>query len=209
MIVLPIGGGFEIYYTYISNKLQGAICIFPCITTSREIYIKLQVKGAIITSMSKITKGHIITQNLDGTDHLDCLYRISLKALIYNDVGQILVVKEIDRTYWDLPGGGMDFGETIESSLKRELYEEVGYKGGLHYQLFDASDEMYIERIDANQICFYCRVWLDNFDFIPGEEGDEIMFINPEELLLQKSEVDAPARAYRAHMKWQKLYSKQ
>ena len=41
--------------------------------------------------------------------HLDCLYRISLKALIYNDVGQILVVKEIDRTYWDLPGGGMDW----------------------------------------------------------------------------------------------------
>ena len=87
----------------------------------------------------KITKGHIITQNLDGTAHLDCLYRISLKALIYNDAGQVLVVKEIDRTYWDLPGGGMDFGETIESSLKRELYEEVGYKGDLHYQLFDAS----------------------------------------------------------------------
>ena len=63
--------------------------------------------------MSNTTKGHIITQNLDGTDHLDCLYRISLKALIYNDAGQM--------------------------SLKRELYEEVGYKGDLHYQLFDAS----------------------------------------------------------------------
>ena len=158
-----------------------------------------------MTLMTKITKGHIITQNLDGTDHLDCLYRISLKALIYNDAGQILVVKEIDRTYWDLPGGGMDFGETIESSLKRELYEEVGYRGGLRYQLFDASDEMYIERIDANQICFYCRVWPDNFDFIPGEEGDEVKFVDPEELLLQKSEVDASARAYAAHVKWQEV----
>ena len=99
----------------------------------------------------------------------------------------------------------MDFGETIESSLKRELYEEVGYKGDLRYQLFDASDEMYIERIDANQICFYCRVWPDNFDFMPGEEGDEVVFIDPEELLLQKSEVDAPARAYAAHVKWQEI----
>ena len=62
----------------------------------------MRVLYSIIISMSKITKGHIITQNLDGTDHLDCLYRISLKALIYNDAGQILVVKEIDRTYWDL-----------------------------------------------------------------------------------------------------------
>lgn len=159
--------------------------------------------------MSKTTNGHIVTQGSDGITRSDYLYRISLKALIYNDAGQILVVKEIDRTYWDLPGGGIDFGETIKSSLKRELLEEVGYKGGLRYQLFDASDEMYIERINANQICFYFRVWPENFDFIPGEEGDEVMFINPEELLLQKSEVDAPARAYRTHMKWQELYNKQ
>ena len=39
------------------------------------------------------------------------------------------------------------------------------------------------------------------------EEGDEIMFINPEELLLQKSEVDAPERAYRVHVKWQELHN--
>ena len=157
--------------------------------------------------MSNAINGQLITHDSKGAIKRDYLYRISIKALIYNDVGQILVVKEIDRTYWDLPGGGMDFGETIESSLKRELHEEVGYKGDLRYQLFDASDEMYIERIDANQICFYCRVWPENFDFTPGEEGDEVMFINPEELLLQKSEVDAPARAYGAYMKWQELCS--
>ncbi|TWP21216.1 NUDIX hydrolase [TM7 phylum sp. oral taxon 352] len=100
-----------------------------------------------MTLMTKITNGHIITQDLDGTDHLDCLYRISLKALIYNDAGQILVVKEDGRPLWDLPGGGMDYSETFESALKRELYEEVGYKGNLRYQLFDASDEIYIEQI--------------------------------------------------------------
>lgn len=157
--------------------------------------------------MTKLTNGHLVTQDSAGVTRHDYLYRISLKALIYNDAGQILVVKEINRTYWDLPGGGMDYDEDFESSLKRELYEEVGYKGDLRYQLFDASEQMYIERLDANQICFYCRVWSENFDFIPGEEGDEIMFINPEELLLQKSEVDAPARAHAAHMKWQELHS--
>lgn len=157
--------------------------------------------------MTKLTNGHLVTQDSVGVTRHDYLYRISLKALIYNDAGQILVVKEINRTYWDLPGGGMDYDEDFESSLKRELYEEVGYKGDLRYQLFDASEQMYIERLDANQICFYCRVWSENFDFIPGEEGDEIMFINPEELLLQKSEVDAPARAHAAHVKWQQLHN--
>ncbi len=150
-------------------------------------------------------RGTVIMAKDDGSQSADYLYRISLKSLIYNDTGQILVVKEIGRTYWDLPGGGMDYGETVESSLKRELLEEVGYRGDLRYQLFDASEQMYIERLDVNQICFYCRVWPDNFDFAPGEEGDEIMFIDPEELLRQRSEFDAPARAYAAHVKWQEI----
>ena len=98
----------------------------------------------------------------------------------------------------------MDYGETFESALKRELYEEVGYKGNLRYQLFDASDEIYVERIDANQICFSCRVWTENFDFSAGVDADEVMFIDPEELRLQESESGAPIR-YKVHLKWQKL----
>ena len=107
-----------------------------------------------MTFMTKITNGRIITQNLDGTDHLDCLYRVSIKALIYNDAGQILVVKEDGRPLWDLPGGGMDYGETFESALKRELYEEVGYKGNLRYQLFDASDEILLSELMLTKFVF-------------------------------------------------------
>ena len=64
--------------------------------------------------MTKLTNGHLVTQDLVGVTRHDYLYRISLKALIYNDVGQILIVKEVGRTYWDLPGGGMDYDETVE-----------------------------------------------------------------------------------------------
>lgn len=78
--------------------------------------------------MTKLTNGHLVTQDSVGVTRHDYLYRISLKALIYNDAGQILVVKEINRTYWDLPGGGMDYDEDFESSLKRELYEELAIK---------------------------------------------------------------------------------
>ena len=92
--------------------------------------------------MTKLTNGHLVTQDSVGVTRHDYLYRISLKALIYNDAGQILVVKEINRTYWDLPGGGMDYDEDFESSLKRELLEEVGYKGDLRYQLFNTCAEI-------------------------------------------------------------------
>ena len=83
--------------------------------------------------MSNAINGQLITHDSKGAIKRDYLYRVSIKALIYNDAGQILVVKEDGRLLWDLPGGGMDYGETFESALKRELYEEVGYKGNLRY----------------------------------------------------------------------------
>ncbi len=52
-------------------------------------------------------------------------YRVSLKALIYDEAGRILLVKE-KHDHWELPGGGPDHGETPEEALRRELYEELG-----------------------------------------------------------------------------------
>jgi ADP-ribose pyrophosphatase YjhB (NUDIX family) len=42
--------------------------------------------------------------------------------------GQILLVRHEKggKSYWLLPGGGVDYGETVEEGLKREFREEVG-----------------------------------------------------------------------------------
>jgi 8-oxo-dGTP pyrophosphatase MutT (NUDIX family) len=56
----------------------------------------------------------------------DCLYRVAVRVLIVQD-GRILLVKEsVGGTWWALPGGGVDHGETVESSLVREVEEELG-----------------------------------------------------------------------------------
>lgn len=49
---------------------------------------------------------------------------------VYVREGKILLVrhKKADRTYWLLPGGGCEFGETLEAALERELVEECGVK---------------------------------------------------------------------------------
>jgi 8-oxo-dGTP pyrophosphatase MutT (NUDIX family) len=52
-------------------------------------------------------------------------YRVSLKALIRDAEGRILLIKE-GRDEWGLPGGGIDHGETIDEGLRREIREEIG-----------------------------------------------------------------------------------
>lgn len=51
-------------------------------------------------------------------------YRVSVKGLIYDD-GKLLFVRERSDT-WDLPGGGLEHGESIAEALRRECREELG-----------------------------------------------------------------------------------
>lgn len=65
--------------------------------------------------------------NIDSrlNDIDDCLYRVAIRVLIVQD-DKILLVKESDDAWWALPGGGVDHGEAIESTLVREVEEELG-----------------------------------------------------------------------------------
>lgn len=52
-------------------------------------------------------------------------YRTSAKALILNEArDKFLIVQEEDGK-WELPGGGIDWGETAHECLVREVLEEM------------------------------------------------------------------------------------
>ena len=54
-----------------------------------------------------------------------CFYRVSIKALIRDSEGRYLLIQESNGK-WELPGGGLDYGESPQEGLKREVKEEMG-----------------------------------------------------------------------------------
>ncbi len=112
----------------------------------------------------------------------DYLFRISLKALIRNESGGVLVVKEAGRTWWDLPGGGMDHGEDIKLALARELKEEVNLEGDFSYAILAVDSPSFLAHANVWQLRLIFEVVPEVITFNPGIEADEVLFINPETL---------------------------
>ncbi|HEY1085772.1 MAG TPA: NUDIX hydrolase [Candidatus Saccharimonadales bacterium] len=107
-------------------------------------------------------------------------YRVSLKAIIRNEKGEVLVNKEHGRDHWSLPGGGWDHGESDIECLKRELHEEVGYKGNLTAKVIDVLQEpIWMSSSKAWLLWIVYEVIPENMEFSVGEESDEIAFVDP------------------------------
>lgn len=108
-----------------------------------------------------------------------CFYRVSAKALIYKD-NKVLLIKE-DNGMWELPGGGLEIGETFSLGIKRELKEELGIN-----MINISSQPKYVwTLIDNNKpkLILLFLVEVDSFDFNGNpKESLEIGFFNKEEM---------------------------
>lgn len=131
--------------------------------------------------MTKQPHGIIDQSNLGRKN--DYLYRVSMKAVIKNAKGEVLVVKETDRAWWDLPGGGMDHGETIKACLARELHEEVGLVGNFSYKILAVEDAGFLRHANLWQLRLIFAVMPDIMPFAQGRDADEISYIDSTKLI--------------------------
>lgn len=60
-------------------------------------------------------------------------FHLGIKALVRDATGRVLLLRvntaklqEAKEAYWDLPGGRIEEGQTIEETLRREIEEELG-----------------------------------------------------------------------------------
>jgi ADP-ribose pyrophosphatase YjhB (NUDIX family) len=63
--------------------------------------------------------------------------KVRVAAVIVDDANVLLIThRRRGRTYWTLPGGGLEEGETLEACLIREIKEETGLDVELRLLLF-------------------------------------------------------------------------
>ncbi|KAF5277972.1 hypothetical protein FQR65_LT15861 [Abscondita terminalis] len=86
-------------------------------------------------------------------------FRPNVGIILANDIGQVLWAKRIGHNAWQFPQGGIQFGETPEQALFRELREEVGLLPE-HVQIIAQTDDWLHYRLplryirsDSDPIC--------------------------------------------------------
>lgn len=107
-------------------------------------------------------------------------YRVSVKALIRNEIGQVLVVKENQDT-WSLPGGGLDHGEKPEDGIRRELNEELGINDVNIHDIVGATT-FELKAKQAWLLWIVYDVTINSTEFVFGDGVTDVQFIDANSL---------------------------
>jgi len=106
-------------------------------------------------------------------------YRVSIKALILDEQKRFLMILE-DNNLWEIPGGGLDFGEKPHDCLKRELKEEMD----LEVTYIAKQPSYFVSALNIDNRwktnVFYLTKVKD-LNFKPSDECTEIRFFTKEE----------------------------
>ena len=109
----------------------------------------------------------------------------TIGALVTGPSGRILIVKTTKwRGTWGVPGGKVEWGETLEDALIREFKEEVGL------DLMEVRFALLQEAVIDPQFCQEAHFIMINYyafsqseTITPNEEIEEWAWVNPQEAL--------------------------
>ena len=109
--------------------------------------------------------------------------KILLKAIIFHN-NKILIMKRSNKEslsgYWDFPGGNLDFLESKEKSIQREIYEETGLMVKDIPQFFD--EELIYKRNKKHYLLFLFKANVNHNKIRLSSEHDDFKWIKKSDL---------------------------
>jgi 8-oxo-dGTP diphosphatase len=109
-------------------------------------------------------------------------YRVSIKGLILDESKEKFMIVLEDNGYWELPGGGLDAGESIQDCLAREIKEEMGLTVT---RMVSAPSYVLVglNMKGKQSVNLVYEMSVDSMNFTPSSECTEIRFVTPSEAL--------------------------
>jgi nucleoside triphosphatase len=104
-------------------------------------------------------------------------------ALVAHPSGRVLIVRTTKwRGTWGVPGGKVEWGETLEAALLREFREEVGLElTHLRFALLQEAviDPQFVREAHFIMVNYYAVC--ENETIVPNEEIEEWVWVTPQE----------------------------
>lgn len=105
------------------------------------------------------------------------LFQVFAAAVIFDSEGRILLVKlTYQREHpWGLPGGSLEYGETPEEGVRREVREETGWEVQIERLLF-------VKTWTPDRVGLYYVCRITDGEFQPSDEVSEFGYFGLNDL---------------------------
>lgn len=119
------------------------------------------------------------------------IFYIAAHALILNENNKVLTlrrseVNDYKPLYWDIPGGTVDVGETVENALEREIKEETSLIIKPIKPIYVYSNLDQVPKRQTAQIIYLCK-YISGEVVLNPEEHDEFKWVDYNELKNHKN----------------------
>lgn len=113
---------------------------------------------------------------------MDKNLELIVRALIIKN-RKILVCRTNGRDYYFLPGGHVEFGETMQEALRRELYEELGAKVVMSKFIGGFENLFEQEGQKKHEVSFIFQVDIDITEIVSREEHISFYWFTMDEFI--------------------------
>lgn len=102
------------------------------------------------------------------------------QKILLKQGNRIMILKHKDGVY-DFPGGRLEWGENLFESLKRELFEELGFKLDNQPSLFHVWNHISEDK-ERHSVMIYYICELKEAQNLVSPEGLEILWLTKDEM---------------------------